>query len=172
MLMRGLLNTIAKSKIDRHTVLLGLMAGLFSSGLCLLAFQVDEYYRELAEARARAFMPRVIGCGFGRSPYWWVYLSGLHIFLYVVATLLVYRFLSKRETSVFILWQYIGLSVIAGWLLLLIVEMIPSLLEGWFFHFSSPVSPAGWKVLAVAFAANVIYGTAIHIIALRRAGRK
>jgi len=159
---------IAKLRKNWRTAVLGVVAGLFSSGLCLLAFRIDEYYRLLREAQARAFMPRLIGCGFGRSPYWWVYLSVVHIFLYVVATFVVYRFLSKREASVFILWQYIGLSVIGGWLLLLVIEMIPSLLEGYPFHLISPVSPAGSKVLAVAFAANVIYGTAIHVFAKRR----
>lgn len=148
--------------------MLGLGAGLFSSGLCLLAFRIDEYFRELREAQLRALMPFRIGCATMRTPFWWAYLSTLHIFLYVVATLLVYRLLSKRETSVFMLWQYIGLSVIAGWFLLLIVEMIPRLLDGWPFHIISPVSPAGGKVIAIAFAANVIYGTAIHLYAKRR----
>lgn len=168
--MPGPLEIIAKLKNNWRAVVLGLGAGLFSSGLCLFAYRIDEYYRALMEAQARAFMPRFIHCASGQGPYWWVYVSGVHIFLYVVATLVVYRFLSKRETSVFMLWQYIGLSVIAGWLLLLIVEMIPRLLEGWPFHLISPVSPAGWKVLAVGFAANVIYGTAIHIFAKRRDG--
>ena len=159
---------IAKLKKHWRTAVLGLVAGVFSSGLCLLAFRIDEYYRELREAQVRASMPFRIGCGTRPAPYWWVELSGVHIFLYVAATLLVYRFLSKRETSVFMLWQYIGVSVIAGWLLLLI---LPPLLDGWGFRLNSPFSPAGAKVLAIAFAANVIYGTAIHLLARRRDSR-
>jgi hypothetical protein len=163
------LNPIAKLRTNWRTVLLGLGAGLFSSGLCLLAYQIDEYHRLLREAQARAAMPFRIGCAFGRSPYWWIDVAAIHIFLYVVATLVIYRFLSKRETSVFMLWQYIGMSVIAGWFLLMVIEMIPRLLDGWPFHIFSPVSPAGGKVTAIAFAASVIYGTAIHLFTQRRA---
>ncbi len=151
-----------------RTVLLGLVAGLFSSGLCLLAYEMDQPPSLITEFRAQGFVIERIGCyGEIRSPYWWVWVSGLHILLYVLATLVVYRLLSKRETSVFMLWQYIGLSVIAGWVLLLILEMIPRLMESWPFHLISPVSPSGLKVTAVAFAANVIYGTAIHVFARR-----
>lgn len=162
------MNPIVKFRTNWRTVVLGLAAGLFSSALCLLAFRIDEYPRELREAQARAAMPFHIGCGTRRDPNWWIDLSGIHIILYVVATLVVYRFLSKRETSVFMLWQYIGVSVIAGWFLLLIVEMLPRFLGGLPFHIVSPMSPAGGKVAAVAFAANVIYGTAIHLFARRR----
>ena len=155
-------------KNQLRTVLFGLVAGLFSSGLCLLAYQMDQPPSLIEEFRAQGFVIERIGCyGEMRSPYWWVWVSALHVLLYVIATLVVYRFLSKRETSVFILWQYIGLSVIAGWFLLLVLQMIPQLLEGWPFHLISPVSPSGLKVTAVAFAANVIYGTTIHVFAKR-----
>lgn len=162
------MNIIINLKNQWRTVLLGLVAGLFSSGLCLLAYQLDQPPGLIAVFGAQGFVIERIGCyGQIQSPYWWVDVSGIHILLYVIATLVAYRFLSKRETSVFMLWQYIGLSVIAGWFLLLFLQMIPQLLEGWPFHLISPVSPSGWKVLAVAFAANVFYGTVIHVFAKR-----
>lgn len=159
---------IAKLRTNWRTVVLGLGAGLFSSGLCLVTYRIDEHARELREAQARAAMPFRMGCDFQRDPNWWIYVAGVHILLYVAATLVIYRFLFKRETSVFMLWQYIGASVIAGWFLLLSLEMLPRLLDGWAFHIVSPMSPAGGKVAAVAFAANVIYGTSIHLFAKRR----
>lgn len=154
-----------------RTCLLGAAAGLFSSGLCLLAYRVDEYGDRLREieARARAIAEGLIGCGYvGRGPFWWVYATGTHIVLYVVASLVVHRFLSKRVTSVFLLWQCIGLLVIAGWgLLTALSATLRVVFDAMPFHLISPFSPDGLKFTALALAANVIYGTVIQSSANR-----
>lgn len=154
-----------------RTCLLGAVAGLFSSSFCLLLFRIDEHYSEVqrSEEQVRAMAKGLIGCpGVVRGPFCWVEASALHIALCIIATLLAHRLLSKRIRSVFILWQYIGLMVVAGWGLLLGVDAaIQSVFNGVPFHLISPFSPAGLKFTVVFLAANVIYGSAIQIAAKR-----
>jgi hypothetical protein len=151
-----------------RTCLLGAVAGLFSSSFCLLLFRIDEHYGavEKSQELRRAMAEGLIVCpGVVRSPFWWVEASALHIALCIIASLLAHRFVAKRISGpVFILWQYIGLMVVAGWGLLLTIE---SFFEGRPFHLISPFSPAGFKFTLIFLAANVIYGSTIQIAAKR-----
>jgi hypothetical protein len=148
--------------------LLGAVAGLFSSTICLFLLLIDEDSAKVGRTVEQRLIAKSFSeCpGLARSPIWPMKVSIAHIAFYVVASLLVHSFLSERTRSVFMLWQYIGLVVIGAWALFtMLAALVRVISDAVPFHLISPFSPAGIKFTFVALAANVIYGTAIQVAA-------
>ena len=164
--------------IDRwRVVLLSAIGGLFSSAVYLMANRYDEYLADLRyqeELAREALNPSGnFACFFNNwSPLWWVNLSVWNVFLFVIMGVLVHRYLSKRVSSIVLLWQFIGVAVILAWgvTVLLGVVLDGYLLKGEFplekiiegcVYTSNQISAL--KFIAPMFAANVVYATVMQV---------
>ncbi len=160
-----------------RVVLLGAIGGLFSSALYLMVSRAEEYFAELSyqeELAREALNPHhMIACRFNLwNPLWWVNASCWNIVLFIVASLLVHRYLTRRVKSVFLLWQCVGLTVIAGWGLTILLGTIlegylrkgefplETILEGMIFA-SNQVN--AFKFVTLMLGINVIYGTMAQV---------
>lgn len=166
--------------LDRwRAVLLGAIGGLFSSAIYLMAYRAEEYLAELdyqKQLALDALNPNgVTICRMSiLNPLWWVDASIWHIILFVVASLLVHRYFSKRMNSVFLLWQSIGLMVIVGWGLTVLFGII---LDGYLAKGVFPLDKifegiistsnqrSAFKFVALILGINVIYGTLMQLAA-------
>lgn len=158
--------------ISWRTILLGAVNGFISSVVLVLIERVASYDAEVHERAATAVLASkgYITCGYHRNPMWWVLPSLWHIVLFIVASVLVHRFLAKRDRSVFILWQVVSCVVLAEWLMTVTVGATIDYLSG----FRSLVSQLSWALeqafshriltfIALVFAVNVVYGTIMQI---------
>lgn len=116
--------------------ILGAVGGLFSSGVGLMLYRVEDYYATLHAqevARAEKLAPEVWGqtpiCSLTMEmwhPLWWVSASVWQICLFIGATLLVYGCLTRYVHRTFLRWHLIGLLVVVGWVM--------SFAFGWAWH--------------------------------------
>lgn len=160
-------------------VLLSAISGLFSSAIYLMVYRAEEYLAELRyqeELAREALNPSgVIACRFDLlKPLWWVDASIWHIILFIIAGLVAHRYLAKRVRSVFLLWQCIGLTVIAGWGITILFGVI---FDGYLMKSEFPLEKilegiiypsnqhSGLEFVSLMIGINVIYGTFMQVAA-------
>jgi hypothetical protein len=153
-------------------MLLGAVNGLISSVVLVLIERVASYDAEVRERAATAVLASKghLVCGTHPNPMWWVLPSLWHIVLFIVASILVHRFLAKRDQSVFMLWQVVSCVVLAEWLITVTVGASIDYLSG----FRSLASQLSWAIeqafsprvltfIALVFAVNVVFGTIMQM---------
>ena len=154
---------MSKLSEDVRIGILGAAAGLFSSSVSLLIARIDSYYAYLSWLEGTHYAPydRAV------EDLWWVPICFWHILLSVVASLMVHRYLAIRPKSPFLLWQFIGITSLFGWVLTISLVigleyvMLPELrtLERIVSAFDSGVIA---KYVSTVFACNVLYGSVIN----------
>jgi hypothetical protein len=136
--------------------------GLFSSGLFLLAARIDSYYAYLKWIRASNYSGY-----YGVEDLWWFPVVIWHVVLTIVASLLMHRYLAIDRVSLFLRWQAIGLVALVGWGLTVSIGCIlECVTRGNTMSIENLLSGVRFDIIAqfiaTVFAANVLYGSAIH----------
>lgn len=148
-----------KLRRDVRLAMAGACAGLFSVSVFLLGHRVLAFYDYLASRKADRYV--------GVEDLWWVPVVVWHVVLSGVASLLMHRYLASGRTSTFLRWQAVGAVVLIGWGLSLFTAIgMECLVRGttqpieqlWSMGKLMPVA----QFVAAVFAANVLYGSAIH----------
>jgi hypothetical protein len=173
--------------IDRwRVVVLSASGGLFSSAVYLMVYRVDEYLADLRYreelAREAANPSGFFVCRFDlTNPLWWVNASVWNIVLFLIAGILVHRYLRKRVSSVFFLWLWIGFSVILAWGITVLLGVV---LDGYWIKGQFPLERiiggfvytsnqiTGLKFVAVMLASSVVYGTLMQVAARLYDGKR
>jgi len=151
-----------KLRRDLRVVLSGACVGLFSSGLFLLAARIDSYYAYLKWIRASNYSGY-----YGVEDLWWFPVVIWHVVLTIVASLLMHRYLAIDRVSLFLRWQAIGLVALVGWGLTVSIGCIlECVTRGNTMSIENLLSGVRFDIIAqfiaTVFAANVLYGSAIH----------
>jgi len=152
-----------KLRRDLRVVLSGACLGLFSSSLFLLAARIDSYYAYLKWIRANNYR----GYYGGVEDLWWFPVVIWHVVLTIVASLLMHRYLAIDRVSLFLRWQAIGLVALVGWGLTVSIGCILECVTGGnTMSIENLLSGVRFDIIAqfiaTVFAANVLYGSAIH----------
>ena len=151
-----------KLRRDLRVVLSGACLGLFSSSLFLLAARIDSYYAYLKWIRASNYSGY-----YGVEDLWWFPVVIWHVVLTIVASLLMHRYLAIDRVSLFLRWQAIGLVALVGWGLTVSIGCILECVTGGnTMSIENLLSGVRFDIIAqfiaTVFAANVLYGSAIH----------
>jgi len=151
-----------KLRRDLRVVLSGACLGLFSSSLFLLAARIDSYNAYLKWIRASNYSGY-----YGVEDLWWFPVVIWHVVLTIVASLLMHRYLAIDRVSLFLRWQAIGLVALVGWGLTVSIGCIlECVTRGNTMSIENLLSGVRFDIIAqfiaTVFAANVLYGSAIH----------
>ena len=164
---------MSKLRRDLSLAMAGACSGLFSVSVFLLGARVVSYYEYLRFRRIN---------GYETSYYyvedlWWVPLVVWHVILSIIATLLMHRYLPTARASIFLRWQAIGLVALAAWGLTAFLAVgMESLIRGnttavgQFFDMFGLVPVA--QFVAAVFASNVLYGSAVQVVAKESVNRE
>ena len=155
-------------------VLLSATDGLLSSALLVVFDQVNSYYAGLRFQEELKDVERIYKetgtyidlFDMQPEPLWWLRFAGVNVLLFIVAGLLVHRYLAKRGPSVFLLWQAVGIVVLLGWgLTMIMIEGVDSFLAGRSFHLL--LEPRIRQILigysVGTILGNFLYAAVLHV---------
>lgn len=155
-----------------RSFLLGAINGLFSCAILAIIERITIRHAELQDQIDMQSGP--VGYILKRQPFWDVTNCLWHVILFIVASLLLHRYLSSRIKSVLMLWVCVGAAAIAGWALTFLSVTI---LMGFMVDGFSPLEKilesmiysssqrSAFKFVSIVMAINVIYGTVVQVAA-------
>src|SRR6185369_9642911 len=160
---------MSKLRRDLRLAMAGACSGLFSVSVFLLGARVTTYYEYLGFRYISGYETTYDKV----DDLWWVPVVMWHVILSIVASLLMHRYLPASRTSTFLRWQAIGFVVLAAWgFTAFLVVGMECLIRGnttpveQFYDMFKLVPVA--QFIAVIFASNVLYSSAVQIAATEK----